>query len=61
MKRFIAIAASLLINLGVVIAFEYSAQQARPLPNGEVIVTELSVGAASLAQTTPSVDTRVVM
>jgi hypothetical protein len=51
MKRFVAVAASLLVNLGLVVAFERSANEAVPLPNGEVTVTDLSIeGVPSLAQ-----------
>jgi hypothetical protein len=41
MKKVIAIAASLLVNLSVVAALEKSAEEA--LPHGEVFVTELHV------------------
>jgi hypothetical protein len=51
MKKFVAIAASLLVNVGLVVALERSANEAMPLPNGEVIVTDLSIEAVpSLAQ-----------
>lgn len=40
MKRVIAVAASLLVNLGLVVAFQQSAEDAAP--SGEVIVTELN-------------------
>jgi hypothetical protein len=51
MKRFVAVAASLFVNIGLVVAFERSANEAVPVPNGEVIVTELSIEAVpSLAQ-----------
>jgi hypothetical protein len=51
MKRFVAVAASLLVNIGLVVAFERSANEAVPVPNGEVIVTELSIEAVpALAQ-----------
>ena len=49
MKNVIAIAASLLVNLSLVAAFERSANEAAPLPNGEVIVTDLNIEAVSLA------------
>ena len=54
MKTVIALSASVLINASLVIAFERSATQAMPLPNGEVIVTELGpdVAAVTLARTT---------
>ena len=42
MKNAIAIAASLLVNLTLIVAFERSANDAVPVPNGKVIVTELS-------------------
>jgi hypothetical protein len=45
MKKFVAIAASLLVNVGLVVALERSANEAMPLPNGEVIVTDLSIEA----------------
>jgi hypothetical protein len=52
MKNVIAIAASLLVNLSLIAAFERSANEAVPLPNGEVIVTDLNLEAvSSLAQT----------
>ena len=56
MKSTIAVAASLLVNLSLIVAFENSAIDAVPLPNGEVIVTDLNVDAvpslvqASIAQ-----------
>jgi hypothetical protein len=51
MKKFVAVAASLLVNIGLVVAFERSANEAVPLPKGEVIVTDLSIEAVpSLAQ-----------
>jgi hypothetical protein len=51
MKTFVAVAASLLVNIGLVVAFERSANEAVPVPNGEVIVTELSIEAVpALAQ-----------
>jgi hypothetical protein len=51
MKKVIAIAASLLVNLSLVAAFERSANEAVPLPSGEVIVTDLSLEAVpSLVQ-----------
>ena len=51
MKKFVAVAASLLVNIGLVLAFERSANEAVPLPNGEVIVTDLSIEVVpSLAQ-----------
>ena len=51
MKYVIAIAASLFVNLSLIGAFEHSANEAVPLPNGEVIVTDLNIDAVSLAQT----------
>ena len=45
MKNAIAIAASLLVNLSLIVAFEHSANEAVPVPNGEVIVTDLSAQA----------------
>jgi hypothetical protein len=51
MKKVIAVAASLLVNLSLVAAFERSANDAVPLRSGEVIVTELSIeGVPSLVQ-----------
>lgn len=51
MKKFVAVAASLLVNIGLVVAFERSANEAVPVPNGEVIVTDLSIEAVpALAQ-----------
>jgi hypothetical protein len=51
MKSLIALAASLLVNLSLLVAFERSADEARPVPNGEVFITDLSVEAVpSLAQ-----------
>jgi hypothetical protein len=51
MKSVIALAASLLVNSSLLIAFERSADEARPLPSGEVFITDLSVEAVpSLAQ-----------
>jgi hypothetical protein len=41
MKKFVAIAASLGINLGVLVALENSAENALPVPSGEVTVVEL--------------------
>ena len=49
MKNAIAIAASLLVNLSLIVAFERSANEAVPLPNGEVIVTDLNIEPVSLA------------
>ena len=45
MKNFIAIAASLLVNLTLIVAFEHSADEAAPVPNGEVTVTDLNAEA----------------
>jgi hypothetical protein len=42
MKNVIAIAASLLVNLTLIGAFEHSANESVPVPNGTVIVTELN-------------------
>jgi hypothetical protein len=42
MRNFIAVAASLLINLGLVVAFQHSAENASPVPSGEVTVTDLN-------------------
>jgi hypothetical protein len=42
MKRVVAVAASLLVNLGLVVAFQQSAEDAVPVPNGEVTVTDLN-------------------
>ena len=51
MKKVIAVTASLLVNVGLIVAFERSANEAMPLPQGEVIVTDLSLqGVPSLAQ-----------
>ena len=51
MKKIVAVAASLLVNLSLVAAFERSANEAVPLPNGEVTVTDLSIeGVPSLVQ-----------
>ena len=51
MKTVIAIAASVLVNASLVVAFERSAIDATPVPAGEVIVTDLSLELAStLAQ-----------
>jgi hypothetical protein len=51
MQKVIAIAASLLVNLSLVAAFERSADEALPLPSGQVIVTDLSIESApSLVQ-----------
>jgi hypothetical protein len=51
MKNAIAIAASLLVNLSLFAAFERSATEAAPVPNGEVIVTDLNIEpVSSLAQ-----------
>ena len=51
MKNFIAIAASLLINLSLIAAFERSATEGVPLPAGQVIVTDLNLEVVpSLAQ-----------
>jgi hypothetical protein len=51
MKKFVAVAASLPVNVGLIVAFERSANEAMPLPEGEVIVTDLSLeGVPSLAQ-----------
>jgi hypothetical protein len=43
MKNLIAIAASLAINLAVAVAFQHSANEAVPVPKGEVTVTELGL------------------
>jgi hypothetical protein len=45
MKNAIAIAASLLVNLTLIVAFEHSANEAAPVPNGEVTVTDLNAQA----------------
>ena len=42
MKNAIAIAASLLVNLTLIIAFEHSADEAAPVPKGEVTITDLN-------------------
>ena len=51
MKNIIAVAGALAINVGLVLAFQNSAEDALPVPRGEVTVTELSVdGLPTLAQ-----------
>jgi hypothetical protein len=51
MKKVIAVAASLLVNLSLIATFERSANEAMPLPKGEVTVTDLSIEPVSaLAQ-----------
>ena len=51
MKTVIAIAASLLVNASLIVAFDRSALESTPVPSGEVIVTDLSIDAApTLAQ-----------
>lgn len=51
MKNIIAVAASLVVNLSAIAVFAHSANDAVPVPNGEVIVTEVSIDAVpSLAQ-----------
>ena len=42
MRNIIAVAASLLVNLGLVVAFQQSAEDARPVPNGEVTVIDMN-------------------
>jgi hypothetical protein len=39
MNRIFAVAASLLVNLGLVYAFERSANEAVPVPNGQVLIS----------------------
>jgi hypothetical protein len=48
MKYFVAIAAAIAIQLVAAFAFQRSADEARPTPNGEVIVTELALDAPTL-------------
>lgn len=43
MRNFIAIAAAVAINLALVFAFQRSADEALPLPEGEVTITELAL------------------
>lgn len=43
MRKIIAVAGALAINLALVVAFQRSADQALPVPNGEVTVTELEL------------------
>lgn len=45
MKKIIAVAGALAINLALVVAFQRSADQALPVPNGEVTVTEVEMDA----------------
>jgi hypothetical protein len=62
MRNFIAIAAALAINLAMVIAFQHSANEALPVPNGEVTVTELDLEPAStLAQAVEVTQRRVAL
>jgi hypothetical protein len=48
MKYFVAIAAAIGIQLIAAFAFQRSADEALPTPNGEVIVTELAFDAPKL-------------
>lgn len=51
MKTVLAIAASLLVNASMIVAFDRSALESTPVPSGEVIVTNLSIEVApTLAQ-----------
>jgi hypothetical protein len=60
MRNFIAIAASLAINLAVVLAFQHSANEAVPLPKGEVTVTELGLEPVAAVAQVPGTDARRV-
>ena len=51
MRNIIALAGALAINIALVLAFQNSADEALPTPNGEVTVTELTLdGLPTLAQ-----------
>jgi hypothetical protein len=43
MRNLTAIAAALAINVALALAFQHSANEALPLPEGEVTVTPLSI------------------
>ncbi len=52
MRKFIAITATVIIHAGLVFVFARSAEEAMPLPKGEVTITELgSDFVPALAQT----------
>ena len=53
MRNFIALAAAVAINLALFAAFQRSAEEAVPVPNGEVTVTEFDLESVpTLAQVT---------
>lgn len=53
MKKVIAVAASLGINVAMFFAFQNSAEEALPVPSGEVTVVDLNTQSApTLAQAT---------
>jgi hypothetical protein len=60
MKNLIAVAGSLAINLAVLIAFQHSADEALPVPNGEVTVTELGLEPVATVAQAQGADTRHV-
>ena len=52
MRNIIAVAAALAINIALILAFQNSAEEAMPVPNGEVTVTDLETNSVvTLAQT----------
>jgi hypothetical protein len=52
MKAFIALAATLAINVALLGTLQWSAKQAQTAPTGEVSITQLPDAAASYAQLT---------
>ena len=50
MKKIIGIAASLLVNLSLVVAFEQSANDAVPVPNGQVFISYAAEPVAAIAE-----------
>ena len=60
MRKIIAIAGALAINLALVVAFQRSADQAVPVPNGEVTVTELAFEPVPTLAQTVAIDQRRV-
>lgn len=51
MRNIIAVAAALAINIALILAFQNSAEEAMPVPNGEVTVTDLETNSVvTLAQ-----------
>lgn len=53
MKTIVGLAASLLVNLSLVLAFEQSANDAVPLPKGEVFISYAAEPVTAMADVSP--------